>query len=649
MLPRFSFLNNIPYDKFVLQNRWMMRSSSYPDTVDGLQHSIIDVGRLNTEATLASSRMVSDSVFASGEMVSQSVTDSAQETISALGDSTQILSEKLQLLQLTQLFGSLLQVGATAISTYFITRELKETRTGIERLGAQFSEGMSLLAGQLDIQTKAIDRIKNRLDAIHETLKSPTVTKANEWRNIGLERFEQGLFPEANRALVQAIKFNETDPLCYLMLGKIYLDGVDSKTNLQNYKLADLCFNRAEKYSKATLHKAPDLIQILTEAMYFESNILFITASQQRLNKEDKSVYSQTILNSLKKIEELLTLDSKYPQALYLKTKILLLFGKYQEALNIFMNLAEIDVSFISTAYNDFDFTGSKLGQTLLSAVKIEYINILTPEIRRFFSIVAECDLWEIEVPETMLEWKKKLGWSTLEEALYQLNHQTENLIKSGTPIGTILKYTNNQLTAIIAGKQEQCKAEIAELNQQLKKLNKLERQYFDTNWYSNNKVIKSSHIYSQDLQIDPEKINNRSDYVYHKDKLEKALLDCEAMEIKINQVKSVLESAKVMHSKFVLKRALHSIVSLILGAIVGFIAFVFILFVIYSQMNENIGASFLLALFGAIVSAIYTRKAYINSKFNSSESILFLTGQFIHMNMSQDSIDLYVSNFREQ
>lgn len=91
-----------------------------------------------------------------------------------------------------------------------------------------------------------LQSIAQVLEEIHNTLKSPHKTQAAEWRNIGLERIDRGLFAKALEAFDEAEKLDDTDFMTLYNKAKIYFYG-DGQSN----KLIDLI--KAGQYFRNTL------------------------------------------------------------------------------------------------------------------------------------------------------------------------------------------------------------------------------------------------------------------------------------------------------------------------------------------------------------------------------------------------------------
>ena len=87
--------------------------------------------------------------------------------------------------------------GTIAEGFGVVGQKLDVLSEGIEQLGAEFAWGMSLLVEQMQIQNQLLQGILERLDAIHHTLQTPTLTQAREFYRIGQERLQKGLFDKA--------------------------------------------------------------------------------------------------------------------------------------------------------------------------------------------------------------------------------------------------------------------------------------------------------------------------------------------------------------------------------------------------------------------------------------------------------------------
>ncbi|MBA7555705.1 hypothetical protein ES705_48386 [subsurface metagenome] len=77
---------------------------------------------------------------------------------------------------------------------------------GIERLNAVFNYGFGQIISHLEIQSKMHENVLSKLDDIHKTLESPTMTEAREWFGKGLHLLSRKLLDKALEAFLNSIE-----------------------------------------------------------------------------------------------------------------------------------------------------------------------------------------------------------------------------------------------------------------------------------------------------------------------------------------------------------------------------------------------------------------------------------------------------------
>jgi len=154
-----------------------------------------------------------------------------------------------------------------------IGRKIDDLGYGIESLGATFSFGMGLLAQQIEVQTHILRDMLEKLDSIHKTLESPTLTQAREFYNMGRERLQRGLLDKALEAFLKAAEKNDTDFFTQYSLGNIYLYGKNEDCNIIDLGKAKVHFMNAARFAKSEIKDLPEAKKYCGEA-YFHLSIL---------------------------------------------------------------------------------------------------------------------------------------------------------------------------------------------------------------------------------------------------------------------------------------------------------------------------------------------------------------------------------------
>lgn len=173
--------------------------------------------------------------------------------------------------------------GTLAEGFGIIGEQIASVNRGIEDLGVSFEYGMGLLAEQLSMQNELLGGLLQRLDAIHHTLQTPTLTQAREFFNIGKDRINKGLIDKALEAFLKAEDKNDADFLTQYALGEVYLYGRDDVSNLIDLAKAEQHFKQAGRYAKAEMVEFPEARIYCGKAYFYASLACYVHANEQRL------------------------------------------------------------------------------------------------------------------------------------------------------------------------------------------------------------------------------------------------------------------------------------------------------------------------------------------------------------------------------
>ena len=319
-MDRFSYLSNNSYDGSVIANKVASATSNLSSgpAKDIIQASLYGDG-MNYRATVRGSNQLAKTMMAEGRQTREAIYTTGANTVDAVNETgantVDAVNETGGNIVMSQVFGSLLTSGTIAISTMFVLNKMNKISPGIDRLGANFTEGMSLLSSKMDIQNNYLSDVKEELTKIHETLKSPNITQANEWRDTGLNRLSEELWPESIGAFEKAIEYSETDPLSNLMLGKLYLDAIDEEENYHDIDKAVQYFKKAYRYANASIGKAPNLKDTLADALYLLSTSLIAKGAMDKNSDNTGDDHNSSLVESLSYIKKLLQFDSNHMNA----------------------------------------------------------------------------------------------------------------------------------------------------------------------------------------------------------------------------------------------------------------------------------------------------------------------------------------------
>lgn len=415
MFQRFSLLSGNTYENYI-------RNAFSPSGVNNIQEmtkalistDIVSANYIAQSNLVAGSRISStiqnaglqtmSAVYRGAEGTIDAVNRGTEATVTALSENTHQTVSAISSLKLTNMFGSLLTVGAIASATYVINKKVDKVISGIELLGNQFTEGMSLLASKIDLQNNSLNDIKDRLKKIQEVLESPVMTQAAEWRNIGLDRLSNELIPEANEAFQKAVEYDSVDPISNMMLGKIHLDGIRHDYNYFDPDKSLNYFQKSSRYSRSTMGKIPELKKIYIEAIYFSAIALLAKAST--ITKEQTSSFNENIERALTLVEDILIIEPDYKQAQYLKAKFLIILDKENEAKDYFSHLVKNDVTFLFMTFNDDDFIHhSTLAKNIFRDLDPFLRESTLSKAKHFYELLEKMNEFNFEIPSNMQTW----------------------------------------------------------------------------------------------------------------------------------------------------------------------------------------------------------------------------------------------------
>lgn len=151
----------------------------------------------------------------------------------------------------------------------------------IDALRASFDYNMTLVIEQLQLQNQTMNRFLEQMEAIHDTLQSPTLTQAREFYRIGCERLLKGLFDKALEAFLESARRDDTNFMTHLMIGKLYLYGVNGDINVLNVKKAEFHLRAAARYAKAEITRLPDANRFAGEALLHAAIACYVQADDQ--------------------------------------------------------------------------------------------------------------------------------------------------------------------------------------------------------------------------------------------------------------------------------------------------------------------------------------------------------------------------------
>ncbi|GEM_PF-3333719 len=162
-----------------------------------------------------------------------------------------------------------------------IEQAIGGTKASIDALRADFNYSMGLLLLKVNTTNKLLSTLIDKLDAIHKTLESPTLTQAREFFNLGCQRLSKGLLDKALEAFMEAEKKNDTDFFIQFYIGMLYLYGIDDDDNVRDLQKAKNHLLLAARYGKAEINTDPSFSKLTAEAFLLASFAIYF-----RLDKD---------------------------------------------------------------------------------------------------------------------------------------------------------------------------------------------------------------------------------------------------------------------------------------------------------------------------------------------------------------------------
>jgi len=226
----------------------------------------------------------------------------------------------------------------------------------IDALRASFDYNMTLMLEQLQLQNQTMNRFLEQMEAIHDTLQSPTLTQAREFYRIGCERLMKGLLDKALEAFLESARRDDTNFMTHLMIGKLYLYGVNGDINVLNVKKAEFHLRAAARYAKAEITRLPDANRFAGEALLHAAIACYVQA--------DDHVTSGNIPETQRLLQSSLDLARQsaevYPQlseSHYHHAKFASLLGDGKTAKASLARAIALDEAYCLKADADSDFT----------------------------------------------------------------------------------------------------------------------------------------------------------------------------------------------------------------------------------------------------------------------------------------------------
>jgi len=225
----------------------------------------------------------------------------------------------------------------------------------IDALRASFDYGVALLVEQFQVQNQHMLHLLQQMDAVHATLENPVTTQAREFYRIGCDRLSKGLLDKALQAFQESAKKDDANFMTQLLIGKIYLYGVNEECNVVDLKKAEEHLRLAARFAKAEAKLLPEATRYAGEAFLHASIASYAQANDKVV--EGNTAEAQALLQNSFDLAKQAT--QTYPQlseSFYHQAKFAALLGDGKTAAESLQRAIELDEAYCLKADSDIDF-----------------------------------------------------------------------------------------------------------------------------------------------------------------------------------------------------------------------------------------------------------------------------------------------------
>jgi WD40 repeat protein len=258
---------------------------------------------------------------------------------------------------LVRRFGSGFHSVKSTLEQGFGTLEsaIRETQGSIEALRSSFDYHFAIALEQMKLQNQTTMNMLKKLESIHTTLENPLITQARELFRIGCDRLLNGLFDKALDAFLDSALKDETNFLTQLMIGKLYLYGVNKDCNVIDLDKAEQHLRYAARYAKASSDKLEEARRYAGEALLHAA-----IACYAQINKQIEDGEGTRAQKLIKEAYDLASDSCRvYPElseSHYHRAKFAALIGDGKTSIKSLEKAIEIDDGYCEKAQQDQDF-----------------------------------------------------------------------------------------------------------------------------------------------------------------------------------------------------------------------------------------------------------------------------------------------------
>ena len=287
---------------------------------------------------------------------------------------------------------------------------LQDVNASIDSLHADFNYGMGLLLEQIQIQNKLLMTLIDKLDAIHKTLQSPTLTQAREFYHIGCERLTKGLLDKALEAFLESEKKNDTDFFTQFLIGKLYLYGIDDDDNVVDLEKAKQHLFLAARYAKAEISTDASFSKLAAEALLHTSIAIYAQLGEKGVTKTTELLQEAARITA-----EATKLNPTFIEAYYHLSKYYALLNESTTSMDNLKKAVVADRNYAIKVDIDhaFDHVRSSVIE-LLNKLKEQKMNENKTKIHQAEQYLKELENWHIEDSKSLsrqfIECKQNLS-----------------------------------------------------------------------------------------------------------------------------------------------------------------------------------------------------------------------------------------------
>lgn len=233
--------------------------------------------------------------------------------------------------------------------------------SGIGKLANVFEAKLALFENVVD---QRAFQIKTALDNIAKTLSSPIITKANELRDMAIERMKKGLLDKSLESFLKSYEMNDTDFFVNFQIGKIYLYGNIEGNNLIDLDKAEQFLQQSLRYVNVEEKGNEDIENLKAEILLENAKVNLVQGNEQYVkeNKQLTEEVKQKYNKALKYARDCFNVATVQKNEGIKQTSILqqaklnMYLNNTKEALNLVSSLLTNDIKSIYFLRKDKDF-----------------------------------------------------------------------------------------------------------------------------------------------------------------------------------------------------------------------------------------------------------------------------------------------------